>query len=983
MNAATGLDIDALPADVQQRLADVLDSYLASLERGESASADTPAVASLLREHPEIAEPLKKHLESLRLLIRATTPHTLPASPQQVAPSELGDFLLVKEIGRGGMGVVYEALQRSLGRRVALKVLPFAAVLEPKQIARFQHEAQAAAQLHHPHIVPVFGVGCERGVHYYSMQLVEGRSLEQAIRELRQQENGLEYRENENTADWSPDRKLSQQAHEIEAHPSPTTSPAALVPTVKNGAGAPTVRDRNYYRHTAELMAQAAEALHFAHENGIVHRDIKPSNLLLDNAGKLWVTDFGLARMASDANLTVTGDILGTVRYMSPEQAAGQNHLIDHRTDIYSLGTTLYELLTLRPLHDGVDRPAILRRIESHDTPQARKWNRDIPHDLETILLKSLSKERDQRYDTAQAFADDLRNFLAGRSPIAQRPSVSDRITRWAMRHRRAVLVSLLSLLLALGGTIPIAFMLMSANHRTQEALTKSNNNYQQAREIVHRFLTQQARRLGEIPGTEPLQKELLQDTLAYYNEFIQQAMHDPPLRSELADAYFYAGEAAEKLGDKPAAAANYTQAVKLLTDLLAEHDSPHSRGQLANSLNNLGLLQWEQGEKSAAEEALRESVRNYEACALALADQPRYRDRWTTSLANLAMIQAQQGHGPEAGRLYQTAISIQEQLISEHPREIEFRRGLAVMLNNVSHWRRKIDPAAAIEFCTLSLSTQQEMVRLSPDDDAARFDLSLTYNNLGSLRGDQHAYDDAAKAHLEAIAIQEQLTRKRPGVVRYRRDVAISYNNLGHIRNLQRQPEQALVAFRQARGQLQQLTADFPHDATFQAVLAGVWNNEGLALEKAEQPSEALAAFTEAIRIQSILFSGSTEMPLVQEALNQHYRHLLRVAAETADERAWLRGVQEWPALLKTNGATGKELLLAAADIASAASQLEKESTSHHAAEIRTRQAKSLQLLEISAEMGGIQKSDMEEFSEFGSLKDTSRFLELLSRLK
>ena len=233
---------------------------------------------------------------------------------------QLGEFQLLKEIGRGGMGIVYEAEQISLQRRVALKVLPFAAAIDAKHVLRFKNEALAAGMLNHSHIVPVYSVGNERGVHFYSMQLVEGQSLAALISELRQQAAGKlghlptqAVLGNHCSTDSLFHRELSSQHAR---------------------------REGRYYRTAATLMLQSAEALHHAHESGIVHRDIKPANLLVDLSGQIHITDFGLAQIRSEVGLTRTGDTPGTVRYMSPEQAAGKMEIVDHRTDIYSLGST-------------------------------------------------------------------------------------------------------------------------------------------------------------------------------------------------------------------------------------------------------------------------------------------------------------------------------------------------------------------------------------------------------------------------------------------------------------------------------------------------------------------------------------------------------------------------------------------------------------------------------------------------------------------
>jgi tetratricopeptide (TPR) repeat protein len=306
-------------------------------------------------------------------------------------------------------------------------VLPFAGAMDPTQIRRFQTEALAAAQLHHTNIVPVYSVGCERGVHYYAMQFIESHTLEAAIAERRE-----------------------------------LAAPKA---------GEDSSRDRAYIRTIANLGIQAAEALDHAHKVGIIHRDIKPANLLLDEAGNLWITDFGLARFQEDSGLTMTGDALGTLRYMSPEQALAKRGYLDHRTDIYSLGATLYELWTLRPAIEGSDRQELLRSIAQDEPVSARKHNPAIPRELETILLKAMSKEAGDRYATAQELADDLLGFLEDKPIKAKRPTPMERAAKWAKRHRTlvsaaAILLVLVALMLAVS-----TVLISHEQSRTRHAL--------------------------------------------------------------------------------------------------------------------------------------------------------------------------------------------------------------------------------------------------------------------------------------------------------------------------------------------------------------------------------------------------------------------------------------------------------------------------------------------------------------------------------
>ncbi len=370
----------------------VADEFLRRQQQGEN-----PDVEEYAQRYPQAASLLRAVLASLRLIDRST-----PEASGEVEAETLGDFRLRREIGRGGMGVVYEAEQISLNRRVALKVLPSAATLDPRRLQRFKIEAQAAAQLLHPNIVPVYAVGCERGIHFYAMQLIEGRTLSEFVDQLR---NGVGQGTNSDSA----------------------TTVVQFAPSLTRA---------DLFRRTAEIAAQAADALDHAHQAGIIHRDVKPSNLLLDANGKVWITDFGLAHCQSDSTLTLTGDLVGTLRYMSPEQARGGRTPLDARADVYSLGATLYELLTLHPVVDGHDRQEILSKITTQEPIAPRRLNRNLPRELEIILQTALAKSPRERYATAAEFADDLRRFLEDRPLLARPPNPVQRLRKWVKRHR-------------------------------------------------------------------------------------------------------------------------------------------------------------------------------------------------------------------------------------------------------------------------------------------------------------------------------------------------------------------------------------------------------------------------------------------------------------------------------------------------------------------------------------------------------------------
>ena len=409
-------------------LEELLTEYLFRLENGER-----PDRARIIAEHPELADDLEENLQKLEQLHRAafglSDGVSLEAATtcESAIPERLGDFEIVREIGRGGMGVVYEARQLSLDRRVALKVLPFVSVLDPKQAVRFQNEVQSAARLDHPHIVPVYSVGMDNGIHYYAMRLIDGYSLADAIEWLR---------ENRTVNNERRDGSTSQNLC-----PVATETVAAYFSDVSTSVAS---NRRNFYRNIAKLAFQAADALEHAHSEGIVHRDVKPSNLLVDSDGQLWIADFGLATSQNDDNLTGTGDLVGTLRYMSPEQAAGRRSEVDRHSDIYSLGISLYELTTLRPAFEGDDRQKLLRSVLEESPVTPRQFDRFVPQDWETIILKATAKEIDQRYETAGELAEDLKRFIDERPIRARRVTTLERSWRWAKRNR-AFAVAILS----------------------------------------------------------------------------------------------------------------------------------------------------------------------------------------------------------------------------------------------------------------------------------------------------------------------------------------------------------------------------------------------------------------------------------------------------------------------------------------------------------------------------------------------------------
>src|SRR5262245_2803010 len=443
---------------------------------------ERPDVADYVERYPQWAERIQEVFPALLLMERLKPrtdeetgsvecrPPSLDGTPRL---EQLGDYRILREIGRGGMGVVYEAVQESLGRHVALKVLPLHGRMSPVQMERFRLESRSAARLHHTHIVPIYGVGQHEGVPYYAMQYITGHGLDAVLQDLRRLRVGQVAAEEANAkADdgsvafarsllagrfgvteaevsrdgaATPARQLDASipaANETVSRPVTPRSGVQPRTATSDGSVLSHHTDAGYYRTVAQVALQIAEALAHAHQQGVLHRDIKPSNLLLDVEGHVWVTDFGLAKVEGSEGPTETGDVVGTLRYMPPERFEGWS---DRRSDVYGLGMTLYEMLTLHPAFEAVTRAKLIDQV-IHDPPlPPRRHDARIPRDLETIVLKAIDKEPGERYASAEALAADLKNFLADRPIVARRISLPERAWRWCRRNPSAAALLVVS----------------------------------------------------------------------------------------------------------------------------------------------------------------------------------------------------------------------------------------------------------------------------------------------------------------------------------------------------------------------------------------------------------------------------------------------------------------------------------------------------------------------------------------------------------
>ena len=642
-------------------------------------SGETPSIEEYERRAPEhrgMIRSLFTTIAMIERMIRRESNQRRKPRPAATTRKVIGDFSIVREMGRGGMGIVFEAIQQSLKRRVALKVLGSGISNSPQQLQRFRREAESAARLHHTNIVPVYGIGEEDGIHFYAMQYIDGVPLAEAIATVRHRSSGthdphhdssphqtgviasgshdtdkpkspqssvddptiLMFDEPPRNSSDSINKSFAARASKS-ADPSPANS-VALNPSMledpdwaPGGPAFPSAAENehattesvdacfgffatngtpDYFLRIADLTAQVADALEYAHQHGVLHRDIKPSNLMIDRNGDVWIMDFGLVKILERQDLTLAGEIVGTLRYMAPEQLEGR---ADVTTDIYALGLTLYELLTLRPAFDGDETVTLAQRLRHSDIPKPRTINPAIPRDLETIVLKATAHDAKTRYASAAMLADDLRRFCEDRPIQARRATNRERLWRWSRRNP-ALAAATGSTILLLGLVAMITTVgrlkVESALNEAKVAQTHAEANLDlaiKALDGMFGIVTKRGNPDSSTPNlaesdvalTETFSEEdsrLLKGMLTFYRSFTAQNADSTHLRERTAIAYQRSGEILIRLGKLNEAESDFSTATDELTRILASNPENVEVIVIAASLyNDLGELRLRRGE--------------------------------------------------------------------------------------------------------------------------------------------------------------------------------------------------------------------------------------------------------------------------------------------------------------------------------------------------------------------------------------------------
>ncbi len=460
----------------------IAEQFLEACREGKN-----PSVEEYAERHKEIADEIRDLLPTIAALEGLKVAHDDSGRNKVlIGPGmqeRLGDYLILEEIGRGGMGIVYLAEQQSLGRQVALKVLPRQSLSDDVHLQRFKLEAQTAARLHHTNIVPIFGVGEQNGFHYFVMQYIRGLGLDEIVKELAAPGSPRGGSTSEGSAsDASPSEAVAALRNgQFEPAPSTTGSsgshpskpPSSSQVISKSVAPAATAQipskvkgGQIYWHSVARIGAQVADALEYAHAQGTLHRDIKPANLILDAHGVVWVTDFGLAKAVEGPSLTRSTDLVGTLQYMPPEQLGGS---YDARSDIYCLGLTLYELLTFKPAFPETDQRKLLAK---GDPIRPSKIRDDIPRDLETIVQKAIAHDPRHRYNSARDLLEDLQAFLTDRPIRARRATAPEQLLRWCRRNKAIAVFATITLITLITAGIT-GWVSASRAHTAEEKATR------------------------------------------------------------------------------------------------------------------------------------------------------------------------------------------------------------------------------------------------------------------------------------------------------------------------------------------------------------------------------------------------------------------------------------------------------------------------------------------------------------------------------
>ncbi len=752
-----------------QRLYEILGSYHEAVEAGQP-----PERGAFLAAHPDLAQEIEDYLKEQDRLDRLAKPlRPVPAGETGTGPVAadriaeigdtvryVGDYGLIREIARGGMGVVFEACQISLNRTVALKMILAGDLADESDRQRFRQEAEATASLDHPNIVPIYEVGTHSGHAYFSMKLIDGGSL------------------SEHLSEYSADS-----------------------------------------RKAACLLAEIARAVHHAHLRGILHRDLKPSNILIDSDGHPQVTDFGLAkRVDSDSGLTASDAMLGTPSYMAPEQASPRRGGITTATDVYGLGAILYAMLTGRAPFRGSTPLETLEMVRSLEPEPLSRNGQAVDRDLQTICLKCLAKNPQDRYGSAVAVADDLERWLRG-EPIEARPAgKAERAWRWCRRN------PVVAMLLAAVGSLltALSIVLIAATMMLRDQRDEARSNFAAAQAVVDEYLTKVSeRKLLREPGLQSLRNDLLSSALRYYESFLDRYRDDPQRRAECAAAAMRVGRITQTISSPANALAQYERALGLYRELAIQGrlDADTTEG-MAAALLAVGLARSDGGDTRAAQSLYEEAI-----ALLSIPSPARSSTRELLARANheIGAILVHFGDFEGAKAHYRRAVAILESLRAERPADLDIGLGL---VSSLFHHGWLLSDTNSTESWSILNQAHRILLELSavaPRDPQIRSTLASSHTNLGNANSRAGRLDEAADSYRQSLGIARSLADSNPDVEKYRLNVSIDLSNLAELLRMKGDFDEARKLSDEAIAIAESGVAAAPHVSTYQAKLVSM----------------------------------------------------------------------------------------------------------------------------------------------------------------
>lgn len=885
------------------------------LELQEQGAKD--ALESLCTEHPELAEALRARVEALGA-------SGLLDTGARDFPERIGDFRLLEQLGQGGMGVVYRAEQVSLARTVALKLvrpelLYFAGARE-----RFQREVLAVSRMSHPGIVPVFTVGEENGVPFFAMELVQGVSLADVLEDLQQR------RPSELTG-----ADLESAVHARAGKVSGSGSDAHS----RVFAG-------TWEQACVRIVQQVADALEHAHLREVLHRDVKPSNVMLTPSGRALLVDFGLSSLEGSSSLTRSGSQLGSMPYMPPEALGGRKHAIDARADVYGLGVTLYELLTLRLPHTGDSVQALMARVAEGRAAPPRKLNPRVSWEVETCCLTAMEIDPARRYAGAGAFARDLGNALARRPIEARRAGPALRARRFVERHPAWSVGLASSALLVIGGPLVYAGQerrrrldLEAANERVQAAnvelaaakaeveaalaqvsherdeaqrqFARAEANLTKAFEAVDVMLTKVgSERLAGLPRVDAVRRELLEEALGFHLALLEQASGDAERSVELVRAHYRVAALQIDLARPEEAQAHLEQALEVLDGLDDGAEPRRLRGQVLTMLGNAHLRL---GRSEEADAAYAEAEP-----LLAEADEHSPGDAlYAAVLFNRGVAHKRALRFDLAREALDRAHGIERALLDERPGDVDLSHRCALTTMELGIVERESrEPAGAVSILREALELQDVATRASPTTERYVLTTGKVQFELGQTAMRAGEAELAERALLDASDTLAPLVRDHPEVPLYATLRAAALATLAEFTaergDLEGACEQTRVAIDVFRG----LVERNPGVADFKGNLAQAEANLARRLARLGRLDESLARAGIALELQEQACAQVREHPAHRALLAGRRMDLALVFLALDD----LDAAREWAAAAQDTGALDLERLLTDSDFAALA---------------------------------------------------------------